>query len=147
MLTAEPATAGDSLPEPTGPHSVGGCPTTGSTRPGRRSIAANPEDRRELVVFVWYPAKPQPGAEFAPYLPPAWAPAAEFLGLNVAGMRSHAIPDAAVAADNPAYPVLLLSPSGFPPLLLSAIAEELASHGFVVVGVNPYLRDDGDGVR
>ena len=31
---------------------------------------------------------------------------------------------------------MLLSPSGFTPLLLSAIAEELASHGFVVVGVN-----------
>jgi dienelactone hydrolase len=32
--------------------------------------------------------------------------------------------------------VLLLSPSGFSPLLLAAIAEELASHGYVVVGVN-----------
>ena len=105
--------------------------------PARTEIyAANPEDRRELVVFVWYPAKPQPAVEFAPYLPPAWAPAVEFLGLNVAGLRSHAIPEAAVAADTPAYPVLVLSPSGFPPLLLGAIAEELASHGFVVVGVN-----------
>jgi hypothetical protein len=27
----------------------------------------------------------------------------------------------------PVYPVLLLSPSGFPPLLLAAIGEELAS--------------------
>jgi hypothetical protein len=98
--------------------------------------AAKPEDRRELVVFVWYPAKPQPAVEFAPYVPPAWAPAAEFLGLNVAGLRSHAIPEAAVAADTSAYLVLVLSPSGFPPLLMGAIAEELASHGFVVVGVN-----------
>jgi dienelactone hydrolase len=106
--------------------------------PARTEIyAANPEDRRELVAFVWYPAKPQPAVEFAPYLPRAWAPTAEFLGLDLAGVRSHAIPEAAVAADNAAYPVLLLSPSGFPPLLLSAIAEELASHGFVVVGVNP----------
>ena len=32
--------------------------------------------------------------------------------------------------------MLVLSPSGFPPLLMGAIAEELASHGFVVVGVN-----------
>jgi hypothetical protein len=29
-----------------------------------------------------------------------------------------------------------MSPSGFPPLLLAAIGEELASHGYVVVGVN-----------
>jgi predicted dienelactone hydrolase len=32
--------------------------------------------------------------------------------------------------------VVLLSPSGFSPLLLSATAEDLASHGFVVVGIN-----------
>jgi pimeloyl-ACP methyl ester carboxylesterase len=124
------------LPEPTGPHSVARV-SYDWVDPARTEIyAANPEDRRELVVFVWYPAKPQPAAEFAPYLPAAWAPATEFLGLNVAGLRSHAIPDAAVADSNSAYPVLVLSPSGFPPLLLAAIAEELASHGFVVVGVN-----------
>jgi predicted dienelactone hydrolase len=34
------------------------------------------------------------------------------------------------------FPVLVLSPSGFPPLLLATLAEELASHGHVVVGVN-----------
>ena len=44
--------------------------------------------------------------------------------------------DAAVADEQPAYPVLVLSPSVFPPLLLAAIAEELASHGYVVAGVN-----------
>jgi dienelactone hydrolase len=98
--------------------------------------AGNPEAHRELVLFVWYPASPQATAEFAPYLPSAWAPTAEFLGINVAGLRSHAVPEAPVAADSAAYPVLLLSPSGFPPLMLGAIAEELASHGFVVVGVN-----------
>jgi pimeloyl-ACP methyl ester carboxylesterase len=32
--------------------------------------------------------------------------------------------------------VLVLSPSGFPPLFLTALAEELASHGHVVAGVN-----------
>jgi dienelactone hydrolase len=98
--------------------------------------AGNPEARRELVLFVWYPASPQATAEFAPYLPSAWAPTAEFLGINVASLRTHAVPDASIAEDSAAYPVLLLSPSGFPPLMLSAIAEELASHGFVVVGVN-----------
>jgi predicted dienelactone hydrolase len=41
-----------------------------------------------------------------------------------------------VADERSRYPVLVLSPSGFPPLLLAATAEELASHGVVVVGVN-----------
>ena len=128
--------AADLLPEPTGQYAVGRR-SYDLVDPTRTEIyAANRKDRRELVVFVWYPAEPESAADFAPYLPQAWAPVAEFLGINVAGLSSHAVPDAAVATDDSAYPVLLLSPSGFPPLLLSAIAEELASHGFVVVGVN-----------
>ena len=130
------AAGADPLPVPTGPHRVGRI-SFDWVDPARFDVyAASPEDHRELVVFVWYPASPQPTAEFAPYLPKEWAPTAGFLGLNVAGLRSHAVSNAAVSADSTAYPVLLLSPSGFTPLLLSAIAEELASHGFVVVGVN-----------
>jgi pimeloyl-ACP methyl ester carboxylesterase len=128
------ATAADRLPEPTGPHAIGRLSYDWVDSTRTEIYAANREDRRELVVFVWYPAK-EHAAELAPYLPQAWAPVADFLGIKVAGLRSHAVPDAAVADDS-VYPVLLLSPSGFPPLLLSAIAEELASHGFIVVGVN-----------
>lgn len=128
------ATAADRLPEPTGPHAVGRLSYDWVDSTRTEIYAANREDRRELVVFVWYPAK-EHAAELAPYLPQAWAPVADFLGIKVAGLRSHAVPDAAVADDS-VYPVLLLSPSGFPPLLLSAIAEELASHGLIVVGVN-----------
>jgi hypothetical protein len=134
MATLETASGG--LPVPTGPHSVGRVSYDWVDRARFDIYASNPDARRELVVFVWYPARPHPGAEFTPYLPSAWAPTAEFLGLNVAGLRSHAVPDATVADDSAAYPVLLLSPSGFAPLLLGAIAEELASHGFIVVGVN-----------
>jgi predicted dienelactone hydrolase len=134
---AIPATTGsDLLPIPTGPHPVGRVSFDWVDSARLDIYAGNPEARRELVVFVWYPASPQPAAAFAPYLPAPWAPTADFLGLTVAGLRSHAVPDAAVAADSAAYPVLLLSPSGFTPLLLSTIAEELASQGFIVVGVN-----------
>jgi dienelactone hydrolase len=81
--------------------------------------------------------RPPPAqAERAAYLPEAWAPAGQLLGLDAAGLRSHAVEHAAVAEVQASYPVLVLSPSGFPPLLLAAIAEELASHGYVVVGVN-----------
>jgi dienelactone hydrolase len=105
--------------------------------PNRAELySANPQDRRELVVWVWYPAAPSPGAERAAYLPEAWAPAGQLLGLDAAGLRSHAMEHAAVADEQASYPVLVLSPSGFPPLLLAAIAEELASHGYVVAGVN-----------
>ena len=130
-----PATAADLLPEPTGQYAVGRLSYDWVDSTRTEIYAADREDRRELVVFVWYPAQER-AAELAPYLPQGWAPVADFLGIDVAGLRSHAVLDAAVAADDAAYPVLLLSPSGFPPLLLTAIAEELASHGFIVVGVN-----------
>jgi dienelactone hydrolase len=130
-------TAAVRLPKPTGQYAVGRLSYDVVDATRTELYAANREDRRELVIFVWYPAaNPERAADFAPYLPPAWAPVAEFLGINVASLNSHAVPDAAVATDDSGYPVLLFSPSGFPPLLLSAIAEELASHGFVVVGVN-----------
>jgi Platelet-activating factor acetylhydrolase, isoform II len=134
---ATPATAsGDPLPLPTGAHPVGRVSFDWVDHARFDIYAANPDAHRELVVFVWYPASPQPAGNFAPYLPLPWAPTADFLGLDVSGLRSHAIPDARLAAGRAAYPVLLLSPSGFTPLLLGAIAEELASHGFIVVGVN-----------
>jgi predicted dienelactone hydrolase len=88
------------------------------------------------VLWLWYPAASGPDAERAEYLPGPWLPSVEFLGLDAAGLPSHAVVDAPMADDQSSYPVLVMSPSGFPPLLLAAIAEELASQGYVVVGVN-----------
>jgi dienelactone hydrolase len=132
----QPASAPEGLPAPTGRHQLGRA-SFDWVDPNRAELySANAADRRELVVWVWYPAAPSPGAERAVYLPEPWTPAGQLLGLDAAGLRSHAVEDAAVADEQSSYPVLVLSPSGFPPLLLAAIAEELASHGYVVVGVN-----------
>ena len=126
----------EGLPAPTGRHPVGRA-SFEWVDPGRVDVySSNPQDRRELVVWVWYPAAPGPGAERAVYLPEPWAPAGQLLGLDTAGLRSHAVADAPLADERSSYPVLVQSQSGFPPLLLAAIAEELASHGYVVVGVN-----------
>jgi hypothetical protein len=57
------------VPEPTGPYPVGRVSYDWVDSARTEIYAANPEDRRELVVFVWYPAKPRLVAEFAPYLP------------------------------------------------------------------------------
>jgi dienelactone hydrolase len=96
----------------------------------------DPDDRRELVLWVWYPATTHDTAERAEYLPSPWTPVTDFLGIDVAGIRTHAVAEAPLSDEQADYPVLVLSPSGFPPLFLTAIAEELASTGYVVVGVN-----------
>jgi dienelactone hydrolase len=126
----------EGLPAPTGRHQVGRV-SFDWVDPARVEIySSNPKDHRELVTWVWYPAVPSPGAERAAYLPEPWAPTGQLLGLDAAGLRCHAVADAPVADEQSSYPVLVQSQSGFPPLLLAAIAEELASHGYVVVGVN-----------
>jgi predicted dienelactone hydrolase len=126
----------DGLPAPTGRYQVGRRSFDWVDHDRAERFSADPQDRRELVVWVWYPAAHGPDAERAAYLPEAWAPTGQFLGLDAAGLLSHAVADAAVAGDQPSFPLLVMSPSGFPPLMLAATAEDLASHGWVVVGVN-----------
>jgi len=121
------------VPPPSGPFPVGRT-ARDLTDPSRTDpYAADSSEPRSLVLWIWYPAGPASGPP-ADYLPAPWQPAADMLGIRVAGLASNSAADAAPADGT--FPVLLLSPSGFPPLLLSGTAEELASHGFVVVGVN-----------
>jgi dienelactone hydrolase len=122
------------LPAPTGPHRVGRA-SYDWVDSNRVEIYSVDPVQRELVVWIWYPAAPEPSSSVAPYLPDAWTATVEFLGVQSAGLVCHSVRDAPLASVT-RYPVLLLSPSGFPPLLLGALAEELASHGYVVVGVN-----------
>ena len=123
------------VPQPTGPFPVGRT-VRAWTDPSRTDpYAADPSQPRSLVAWIWYPrgqASDAPGA----YLPPGWEPTAQLLGIRSAGLTAHSVDGAPLSDAVATYPVLLLSPSGFPPLLLSGTAEELASHGFVVVGVN-----------
>ena len=128
-------TSTDCLPRPTGPHPVGRTSYDWTDQDRAEIYSADPTDRRRLVVWIWYPADSGSG-ERAPYVPPPWEPAAAFIGLEVADLRAHSFEHAPPAAAPGKFPVLVLSPSGFPPLLLSGLAQELASHGYVVVGVN-----------
>jgi dienelactone hydrolase len=124
------------LPPPTGRFAVGRTRREWTDTTRVDPYAAEPSTPRSLVTWIWYPRSAVPEASAAVYVPPAWAPAAQILGVETAEMSTHSVDDAPLAADQAEYPVVLLSPSGYPPLLLAGIAEELASHGFVVVGVN-----------
>ena len=124
------------LPAPTGPHAVGRTSSEWADTSRPEIYSSDPGDHREFVVWIWYPATAGHNAEPTMYLPQSWAPVGDFLGLDTAGVTGHAMADPPVAGDGSEHPVLVLSPSGFSPLLLTAVAEEIASHGYVVVGVN-----------
>jgi dienelactone hydrolase len=96
----------------------------------------DPNKRRQVVVQVWYPSpKPAVGAR-ARYR--AW-PETTLRSAQFGLVRTHAYVNAPIATAA-AYPVLLFSPSwnGLQNQNTFQV-EELASHGFVVVGINhPY---------
>ena len=142
LSTRWAATRARTLPAPTGPYAVGRRSLAWRDEFRQDPLAPDPMAMRELFVWVWYPAANVPGAAPAPYLPKPW--------LNVIGrqpsqqhldrVRPHAIDGAPVSAAQPTYPVLVFSPGlSIQPISYTALAEDLASHGYIVVAIaHPY---------
>jgi dienelactone hydrolase len=121
---------------------------TGSSIVGRTEIALTDSSRpdpfasdgrlRELAVWIWYPAVPASSGTPAPYIPAAWADLVENEGVfsqDLRALRAHSIADAPLEGHPPV--VVLLPGLGQPVASYTALAEDLASHGYAVVGVNP----------
>ncbi len=135
------------LPAPTGPYSVGRSEYDWVDAGRSDPLADQADQKRELPVWVWYPATPSPQSPLAPYLPPVWisAPgqdqgAGAYLQSDFASIRTHAFVDAPLAGAGSAYPVLLMQPGMGPvPTDYTVLAENLASQGYIVFGINqPY---------
>jgi dienelactone hydrolase len=98
---------------------------------------------RELMVSLWYPAVPSDGPR-APYMTPAES-RLQLTGRGINGVppdalstvRTNAVSDAAPAGDESSLPLVVLSP-GFtnPRSTLTGLAEDLASHCYVVAGID-----------
>ncbi|QIB43771.1 alpha/beta hydrolase family protein [Streptomyces aureoverticillatus] len=142
------------LPAPTGPHAIG----TFSTRLVDRSrhdpwVTSVPY--RELMVNVWYPARATGGHGVAPYMAKGaaarWNAAAPHGipkgSVDWAGMRTHAREKAPLdkgAARGGKLPVLVYSAgAGDPRTWGTALVEELASRGYVVVTVDHTYESPG----
>jgi predicted dienelactone hydrolase len=134
-----PATAGAAVspPEPTGPAPVGFTRTTLTDHHRTEPFLPGGGPRR-IPLRVWYPAS-RPGAAPAPVFTPPEQQAWEALF----GLPEHALDGTAgntTAGAPPApgrHPVLLLSHGGgLSTAFHTAQATELASRGYVVVGVD-----------
>jgi dienelactone hydrolase len=121
------------FPDSTGAHRVGrlALDLVDEQRP---DPYARREAKRRLGVWVWYPAAPAPGSRPANYLPGWWRVLGPVWGFRPSRVRVRAVGDAPVAGNGP-FPVIVFSPSANPPHFYTALLEELASHGYVVVGI------------
>jgi dienelactone hydrolase len=122
------------LPTPTGPHAVGRCRfdiADGRVDP----YARRPDTERVLPITAWYPADAADrSAPPAPYLPGWWRPVSWCWGLRARRVRTHARDGARPGAGR--FPLVVLSPSANPALVHTALAEGLASHGYVVAAIS-----------
>jgi len=98
---------------------------------------------RELMVSLWYPAVPSDGPR-ARYMTPAES-RLQLTGRGITGVppdalsmvRTNAVSDATPAGRQGSLPLVVLSP-GFtnPRNTLTGLAEDLASHDYVVAGID-----------
>jgi hypothetical protein len=130
------------LPEPTGSQPVG--LTTLHLKDTSRPDPWVPSVKtRELMISLWYPAT-APGRRRAPYMTPKESELllkdGEITGVPydvLSKTRTNAFQDADPAGRKRGLPLVVLSP-GFskPRSELTALAEELASRGYVVAGID-----------
>lgn len=128
------------LPMPTGSFPVGTRRYAFRDESRPDTITPDPDDRRELVVQVWYPAADSAGPP-VPYMDPAtaatWVERHGFPEGFQDRVRTHARADAPLARTEEPLPLLLFSHGlSWPALMYQSFFEELASHGYVIAAVN-----------
>lgn len=136
------------LPSPSGSYTVGRMifRWVDASRP--EVLTEDPNDTREVVTMIWYPAQTGTGVK-ADYFPAlssvsdALMKSREVEWWQVLGLRfirSESPLNASPIKDQNPFPVVILSPgNGTNIEFYSSLASEIASHGYIVVGINhPY---------
>jgi hypothetical protein len=142
VLQAQQATpSADVLPAPTGPHKTGRMTFHWKDTKRDELETSDRDDKRELMVHVFYPADPRATTARATYVPDADAmlgPWNDGQVARITAMRAFSRENAAVAPGTTRYPVIVFSPGGgMKGLTYHALLEDLASHGWVVAAIDP----------
>ncbi len=140
------------LPTPTGPHAVGTVAYHLVDHRRTEDASADPDDLRQVIIQLWYPATPtdaSPPARYFPELAPMRGALrthtdtlprriAEDLAV-LAAVRGHSVvaPEVARASGGRGFPVVVMSPGGnMSRRYHTALMEEVASHGYLAVSVS-----------
>ena len=112
-------------------------------------MAPGTDAERRLLAWIWYPTELAGSQAPCPYLPDPWRRALErtmgpvltnLLTRDLTRVHSHSVCDGEVARARGTYPVLLMR-AGLAAEIAdyTGLAEDLASHGYFVVGFDaPY---------
>jgi dienelactone hydrolase len=133
------------LPAPTGPFAVSRA-IYDWTDATPDTLAPVPGAKRELLVWIWYPSAAGPSAAIDDYEPVPMQAAAGPSGLfklltrDISRVHGHSTHNGDMAPQQGSYPVLLMRAGASAEVRnYSTLAEDLASHGYVVVGFDaPY---------
>ncbi|MEU4197702.1 hypothetical protein AB0E69_37795 [Kribbella sp. NPDC026611] len=127
-----------SLPEPTGNYQVGRRTYEWTDTARRDPYAAGP---RKLAVWLWYPVAKSTTGRHVEYAPGLWSglhlkqPVSVFQG-PFDTLQDRALDRVAIAPGQ--FPTVVLMPGmGLSAPMYAALAEDLASHGYLVAGVTP----------
>jgi len=137
------------FPEVTGQYAVGTTSYHWVDNNRLEKYDPNPSAKRELMVQFWYPSVKNTQVNFAKYQSDALKKElidAGFTLNNFRGLdkiRSNAILQVSIFPAKEKYPVVIFSHGfGMSRFLYSAICEELASRGYIVVGIDhPYAAE------
>lgn len=132
------------LPRPTGSYSVGRTTFDWVDSTRIDSLATKPGIKRELTVWIWYPASYKKSYPTVEYLPFNWRKVlAQKQGFimskcftrNFSKVHPHSVSSPELSKEQVKYPVVFLK-SGIGTLATdyTTLAEDLASHGYIVVG-------------
>ena len=137
------------LPTPTGHFAVGRTTYVWTYESEGDELARPPGPKRQVLVWIWYPAAPSSTDVSAEYLPGLWRAALakqegifmrSFFKRDPALVHNHSVSGARISPEQRTYPVVLLRAGGSALTTdFTTLAEDLASHGFFVVGFDaPY---------
>lgn len=131
------------LPAPDGPHVAGSRSFSLLDESRNESYFGAPDELRELNIRVWYPGTIDQ-ARPPPYVRTLWEdlyrgprdPITILTGY-LRGIKTHTYQDIPLSTASTSYPVVVFSHSlGLNAEQNTPLVEHLASHGYVVIGVN-----------
>ncbi|MFF2015760.1 alpha/beta hydrolase family protein [Paenibacillus sp. NPDC058177] len=131
---------------PRGPYKIGTVTYDWKDNSRDEVLTPDPNDKRELMVQVWYPADAQAKGKVGAYHSDIKAFAEGYskmfhvpkmLFTSIGYVKTHAIENAAISNAEPSYPVLLFSHGLTGNKMQNTYqVEQLVSHGYIVVGID-----------